>query len=106
MTITELPLFSAESQAFWLVDGTPMTVVSNADLPPGRVRQNMRDNLAQARRLEVSLPCVHLSDSFLGSSGTHVHGRGWKLHKPQGSGDLWEQAERASLGDWTEIATH
>jgi hypothetical protein len=106
MTITALPLFNAESQAFWLVDDTAMTLVSAADLPPGKVRQNMRDDLAKSGRLEVSLPCVHFSDSFLGISGTHVHGRGWKLHQPQGSGDLWEQAERASLGDWTEIAAH
>ena len=99
-----VPLFDACHTHFWAVDGSALTVVTDADMPLGRVRENMRNDLAAQRCNEVALPCVHSSKSFLGQTGTHVHGRGWKLHSPDPSGHfgLWGGADYASNADWTE----
>lgn len=106
MPFKELPLFNAAEKSYWLVDDTGMTIVTDASLPLGRVRENMQADLAKSARLLVSLPCVHFSASFQGVVGTHVHGRGWMLHKPTDNRcDLWEMAMFASNADWAEAAS-
>lgn len=101
----KIPLFNAAKTSFWCVDGTTLTLVTDDAIPIGRVRENMRNDLAASSRNARTLPCVHFTESFLGIVGTYIHGRGWKLHKPKGSpGDLWKAAEHASVVDWTEFS--
>lgn len=47
---------------------------------------------------------AYWQESFLGVTGTEISGTGWSLHVPQGSNDLWNLAELASLADWTEVS--
>lgn len=106
-TVKLLKEFDAQNTARWIVDGTPITVVTDADIPPGRWRQNMASDLKMQDRGLVTLPCVHWSISFQGKSGTHVHGRSWVLHLPreQKTLGLWQAVEYASTADWTEVQT-
>lgn len=96
--------FSARNVARWTVDGTKLTMETDADLPVGEWRRNMKLDLAAHQRAERSLACVHWTDSFLGVSGSALHGRGWKMHKPQDdkSFGIWEAASYASEADWSE----
>lgn len=98
--------FSARNVARWTVDGTELTVETDADMRVGEWRQNMERDLAAQKRGERTLACVHWTDSFLGKTGSSVHGRGWKLHIPQDykQFDLWEAVDHASVADWTEWA--
>ena len=98
--------FHAQNVAYWRVDGSDLTLVTDADLPLGQIRQRMVKDAAANSRAEISLPCVHWSNSFLGESGTYIHGVSWKLHKPKtfDKMDLWQSLDYASLADWTEVA--
>jgi hypothetical protein len=97
------PLFNAKNRAYWIVDGTTMTLITDADIPLGRIRRAMLDDLAAAARFELALQCIHWSDSFQNVCGTQIHGHGWLLHKLRATGGLWEQADLASHSDWTEV---
>lgn len=103
--------FSARNVARWTVDGTAITVETDADLPVGAWRENMQQDLRAFKRGDRLLPSIHMTDSFLGQSGTAVHGRGWKLHIPptpitlaaqSKRLELWDAAEYASEADWSE----
>ena len=102
--MTEIPKFEATKRGHWLIDNTSMALVTNAEIPLGQLRKTMQNDLQKAAKFEIRLPVEHWSDSFQGTTGTHIHGCGWMLHVPQDGGDLWKQAALASLCDWTEIA--
>lgn len=98
--------FFAERVTRWTVDGTELVLTTDADTPPGRSRERIRKDWMAQERYELSLTCEHMSISFQGRDGTHVHGNGWLLHKPFGEKrfDIWKAVEFASLASWTEIA--
>lgn len=105
MVVRDTKFFNAPAKAFWSVDGTKLTVVTNANIPLKRAQGNMRRNVKSFEQHELMLSCVHWSDSFQGVEGTHVHGHGWMLHVPKnhGGGDLWSLTKLASVTDWTQI---
>ena len=107
MASSDFPKFKAKNVLLWTVNGTGLTVFTDADRVLGRLRSDMRNAI---KRMELGghCPrCVHFVDSPLGvpgGYGTEVHGRSWKVHKPRGGKlDLWEAFRYASSADWTEV---
>lgn len=99
------PLFLAKSIALWSVDHTPLvTLVTDADMPLGKVRESMMRDLNAVDRRVRRLPCAEGSYSFQGIRGTHVHGRGWKLHVPKDTPlGLAQAIEIATMRDWMDV---
>ena len=98
------PMFTADKVHLWKVDNTPITIITDADMPLGKVREMLAKDLNAYDRNTRDLPCVHCSESFQGVRGTNVHGRGWKLHVPQAARiGLMQAVEIASMRDWTEV---
>lgn len=96
--------FRAAKLALWKIDGTPLTVITDAEIPLGQICKNIRLDIRAQDRLTVSLRVVHWSSSFEGLDGSCICGRGYKLHNPSKSGvDLWEGLRLASIADWTEV---
>lgn len=89
---------------YWNVDGTSLTLVTDADVPLGLVRENMRQDMAREKHTEGTLRRLHQNQSFQGICGTQVYGQGWKLHMPDGDSHipLWEAVRLACVAEWSE----
>jgi hypothetical protein len=111
---------SASRVSRWTVDGTQLTLETDAAMPVGALRRMMTQDLGDYKRGVRDLAYDFHTTSFAGELGTQIHGRGWKLHVPRSahaglsgvrfeaslshSLALWEAVTCASLADWTEWA--
>lgn len=97
------PVFDAPEVYFLVIEGG-LTLLTDARLPLGRVRENMAGDLSASKLGSALLPCIDFKKPYEGSC---LHGRGWKLSVPKESdiarrGGIWAAAEFASMADWVE----
>jgi hypothetical protein len=112
MAYKQMKPFAAPAmhQTIWQVPGTPITLVTDSRLSEDRIRANMRLDYLAIKRLSVNSLVYFWSDSPLATPGNRIsgstsHGRGYKLHQPQGCAiDLFEDVLMASSMPWIRLA--